>query len=80
MLKRIIFIAILFIGCTDSSSSRETLQKAGFTDITITGWSPFSCGEDDTYSTGFSAKNPNGQMVEGVVCCGMIVKSCTVRF
>jgi hypothetical protein len=60
--------------------SSEALVKAGFTNVKITGWSPFSCGKDDTFSTGFEALNPQGVRVEGTVCCGMIAKDCTVRF
>lgn len=36
------------------------------------------CGEDDTFSTGFRAKAPNGEIVEGAVKGG-IFKGSTVR-
>lgn len=77
-LSIILFIVIL-AGCGAApDSSTKTLVKSGYTDIEITGWLPFSCG-DDTFSTGFTATNPQGQPVEGVVCCG-ILKACVVRF
>jgi hypothetical protein len=79
-MKRIAILSLLLAACTDESGSRETLRKSGYTDITLTGWSPLTCGKDDTFSTGFRARNSNGSMVDGVVCCGLLFKSCTVRF
>jgi hypothetical protein len=73
-------LCLLLLGCSDEDRTRETLRKSGYTDITTTGYSPFECGNDDSYSTGFKAKNPLGVVVEGVVCCGLFAKSCTVRF
>jgi len=70
---------ILVLGCTDEQRSRDTLVKSGFTDITVGGYDNWACGKDDSYATHFKAKNPQGQMVEGTVCCGTY-KSCTVRF
>lgn len=72
--------ALTLCACSNETDSRQALQKSGYVDIQITGWEPFSCGEDDTWSTGFRAKNPTGQQVNGVVCCGLLIKSCTVRF
>jgi len=69
----------LSLACVNEDDSLRTLQSAGYTNIQITGWKPFSCGKDDTYSTGFTAKNPAGVKVTGVVCCGLMFKSCTVR-
>jgi len=75
------FLCVLSIlsACTNSNKTRETLESSGFTDIEITGYSPFSCSEDDTYKTGFRAKNPKGNPVKGTVCCGLL-KNCTIRF
>ena len=79
-MKRILALAALLLcTCTAPDNSTDTLTKMGFTNIEITGWSPFSCGEDDSFSTGFKATNPVGLPVSGVVCCGL-VKNCTVRF
>ena len=68
------------VACTDESAAVRTLKAQGFTDVHVTGWSPLSCGKDDTTSTGFTAKNVRGETVEGVVCCGLVFKNCTVRF
>lgn len=38
------------------------------------------CGDDDTFSTGFKAKNVNGKVVQGVVCSGLIFKNSTIRW
>jgi len=72
-------LAPLLVACTDERGSLRALRSAGYTDITLTGFEPFGCGEDDLTSTGFRAKSPRGEPVSGVVCCGML-KSCTVRF
>lgn len=74
-------LAVIWLaGCTSPESATRTLQQAGFTEIQTTGYAgPFSCGRDDVFSTGFTAMNPQGAKVEGVVCCGWM-KLCTVRF
>lgn len=82
MIKRVLavfgFVFALW-ACTDSERSVQTLEQAGFTDIQTTGYVVFACSDDDSYHTGFRAKNARGQPVTGVVCCG-VFKSCTVRF
>lgn len=78
--RALLFALVLLAGCTDESSARDSLDAQGFTDIVITGWEPFSCGEDDDTSTGFTAINSNGEPVEGVVCCGFVFKGCTIRW
>ena len=67
------------VSCTDESDTRRTLDAHGFSDIQTQGYGWFACSKNDTYATKFTAKNPKGQPVSGVVCCG-IVKNCTVRF
>lgn len=80
-MKYLVVLAFLCLtGCSDESNSKRTLESSGYSDIRISGWSPFSCGKDDTFSTGFTAKNPAGKYVDGVVCCGLMFKGCTVRF
>lgn len=78
---RISVIALLLLGaCSAPDWTHETLEKSGFSDVdTANGWAPFRCSKDDSFSTHFTATNPVGQRVSGVVCCG-IFKSCTVRF
>lgn len=79
MKKLLCILALCTFGCTDEESSAKALSNAGFTDIQFNGYSYFDCSEDDTYATKFTAKNPNGLIVEGTVCCGYF-KKCTIRF
>jgi len=79
MKKLVLMCIVLMAGCTAPDRSRETLDNSGFTNIEIGGWAGLSCSDGDTYKTKFSATNPNGKRVTGVVCCGMM-KGCTVRF
>lgn len=80
-MKKLLLVAVLFalVSCTDEDASHKALRSQGFTNISFTGYEHFSCSEDDVYKTGFVATNPNGQRVEGTVCCGFF-KSCTVRW
>lgn len=66
-------------GCTDEDGTRRALQQQGFYDIKTEGYAFFSCSNADSFATKFTAKNPAGQTVSGVVCCGWL-KSCTVRW
>lgn len=75
----LLLLLLLLAACTDEQRTRSTLEAAGFTEIETTGYDWWSCGQGDDYSTGFRAKNPRGELVQGVVCCGW-AKACTVRF
>ena len=76
----IMFCFLALIGCTNHDATVSTLESSGFTEIQTGKHDFFSCGQDDFYATKFTATNPIGKKVKGTVCCGMIVKSCTVRF
>ena len=87
-LALLFFIAALFLvpvalneagACSDATRTERTLDAAGYTDIEAGGYDYFACGEGDSFSTHFTAKNPQGETVEGTVCCGWW-KSCTVRY
>jgi hypothetical protein len=75
----LIILGLTLCSCTDEDATIRTLSNSGYTQITTEGYAFFGCGEDDTYATAFTAKNPHGDTVSGVVCCGLL-KSCTVRF
>ena len=82
-MKKTIAIAIMMLtlgGCTDPQGAKEALQSQGFSDINITGYKMFMCSENDVYSTGFVAKNVNGQTVKGSVCSGVFFKGSTIRY
>jgi hypothetical protein len=75
-----IFITLLCAtGCTRTDQATMVLKNEGYTDIKITGYALFMCGEDDTFSTEFTAKNRNGQIVSGAVCSGLL-KGATIRY
>ena len=77
----IVVLSLISFGCfTNEPDTRRTLDDSGYTDVEITGYSYWACGKDDTYHTGFRAKNVKGKTVEGTVCCGMWTKGCTIRF
>lgn len=80
-MRAMIFIAGLFLlaGCTDESTARRALEGAGYSHIRFTGYSWFSCGQEDVKSTGFVAKGPTGQSVSDTVCSGIIFKNSTIR-
>ena len=79
-MRRLLVLCFLLASCYAPNDSREALQKSGYRNIQIDGWAPFNCGDNDTFSTGFTATNSNGERVSGTVCCGLIFKGCTVRF
>lgn len=68
--------------CDDQPASIRTLDSMGFTDVKLQGHKIWGCGEGDKSSIAFTARNPKGVEVEGVVCCGGTIstKGCTVRF
>lgn len=74
MKKIILVVSFLFlIGCTNETDAKRVLSDQGYTDIQMTGYRTFLCGDDYTYSTGFSAKAPVTQkQVTGAVCSGIL--------
>lgn len=79
-MKQLIFFALLLSACTNESDTRRTLESEGYTDVQVDGYSWFVCSDDDVFATKFTAKNANGKIVYGTVCCGFLTKGCTVRF
>lgn len=79
MRKCLLVLVALAFGCTDDSGSRSALVSAGYSNINLTGYRWMGCGNEDSYHTGFTATNPAGVRVSGVVCCGLM-KGCTIRF
>lgn len=80
-LALIAILALSLTACSNASDATKALTAQGFTDIQITGYAgPFACSEDDFYSTGFIATNPQGKRVEGVACSGFFFKSTTIRW
>ena len=67
------------VGCTDVDGARHALEAQGFTNIEIGGYAAFACANSDDYATQFTATNPHGKRVSGVVCSGFL-KGATVRW
>lgn len=79
-LLAVIALSVGLAGCfTTDDEARETLDKAGFTNIKTGDDVFFGCGHGDKFGREFTATNANGRSVSGIVCCGNW-KSCTVRF
>lgn len=84
MKKLTVAILILFcLSCTsenDFEKAKRQLEMQGYTDIKNTGYNFFCCdSETDNFSTGFEAKDKQGNVVQGCICSG-ILKGITVRF
>lgn len=80
LLPAVILAAILFMsGCTAPDKATQVLRDQGYTNIEITGYAWFMCGDKDKFSTGFRATAPTGATVEGAVCSGWF-KGYTIRF
>lgn len=81
-MKKIVLVAAISIAlltrCTDDSGAKRAAEGMGFTNVEITGYRMWGCGRDDSFSTGFRAKNVRGETVTGIVCSGWL-KGSTVR-
>ena len=78
----LISIFLLAVSCTDDKAFAEgkrQLESQGYTDIINTGYDSFCCSKDDDFSTGFSAKDKNGNIITGCFCNGLF-KGVTIRF
>ncbi|EON11938.1 hypothetical protein [Pandoraea sp. SD6-2] len=69
----------LLSACTDSDTARRALTGAGYTDIHIDGYSFYGCGDNDDFSTAFTATGPTGVQVTGAVCSSFLTKAATIR-
>lgn len=80
MKKILIALAVLALtACSSRSDAEHALSNAGFTNVETRGYSFFGCGKDDSFKTKFTATNPQGKQVSGVVCSGWF-KGGTIRF
>ncbi len=73
-------IMIFAGGCEDKPRAATVLDHEGYTQITFTGYAWGACADSDSYQTGFRAQNREGKTVTGTVCCGALLKSCTIRY
>lgn len=73
---------VLLSSCTSNSDfikGKQQLESQGYTNIKNTGFKPFYCGEDDVFSTGFTALDSKGNKVDGCFCGGLM-KGVTIRY
>ncbi|MCG8734628.1 hypothetical protein [Tenacibaculum finnmarkense] len=64
----ILFCVAFLSSCTsdsDFNKGKKQLEAQGYTNVKNTGYRPFYCGEDDTFSTGFTAIDSKGNKVDG---------------
>ena len=88
-MSRLVFVAsmILLCGCGEAvgkDRAKDTLEAAGYSDVKVTaqhGIAPalYGCSDDDAVAFEAVATNPAGKRVATTVCCGLFLKSCTVR-
>jgi|10_taG_2_1085330.scaffolds.fasta_scaffold02292_2 hypothetical protein len=75
-------VVILCTSCTSSNDfqkGKKQLEQQGYTNVENTGWAAFCCSDEDTFSTGFKAKDKQGRTVKGCFCGG-VLKGVTIRF
>lgn len=72
------FFVLVFYGFDDPEGTTRVLTQMGYTHIKTTGVRPFARGENEYYSTGFTATSPTGQIVTGTVTKGL--RGSTVRW
>jgi hypothetical protein len=81
-MKKILAIALIALslsGCTQPERTERVLAENGYTNVRITGYTFFGCGQGDAFHTEFVAVSPTGKTVSGVVCSGLF-KGATIRF
>lgn len=77
----IVMLAVVILSaCTCSNDARRALTAAGYTNIQPGDYAWFACSKDDFFHTKFTATNPLGKTVSGVVCSGLIFKNATIRY
>lgn len=81
LLAGMLLATSLLAACSDPVGADRAVRAMGFTDVTTTGYRFTGCGKDDDQSTGFTARNPRGEMISGVVCSNWspFGKTSTVR-
>lgn len=76
----LLLVVAWFLPWTNEADTKRALKYNGFTDVVTHGHGFFACMSDWS-ATEFEATNPVGlKRVPGVVCCGLFMKACTVRW
>lgn len=74
----LICLAMTFVSCTAPDQARRVLDESGYSEVQLTGYRWFTCGENDVYHDGFIARGPTGRSVKGTICAGWF-KGATIR-
>jgi hypothetical protein len=65
-------------GCyNDKDKVRKILERDGYTEVDVGGWTWLGCSDDDTFKNSFTAKK-GGEKVDGYACGGWL-KGLTIR-
>lgn len=61
----------------------SAMESAGYSDVVVRESSALAtihgCSKGDTVAIKVSAKNPAGMPTTATVCCGLMLKGCTIR-
>lgn len=57
----------------------QTLKNRGFDPIEVGGYGWYDCGDAGLVSTRFKATAPNGEIVSGSVCRGLVIGGSTLK-
>lgn len=80
-------VLVMLGGCgelVEPSKAVSTMESAGYTDVRVIAqhgvaaeWA--GCSKGDAVGFDVSAKNPAGVRTTALVCCGLVMKGCTIR-
>lgn len=85
---RLLIASILFLGCGEFVSQDRAVKAAtdeGYTHVTVTGQHGISphyvggCDSSDSVAFDVTATNNQQRRVSFTVCCGLVMKGCTIR-
>lgn len=83
-----IALVVIASGCGEAVSkdrATDAMEAAGYSDVHVTGQhgiAPeiYGCAKGDAVAFDVRAKNPAGKRTTATVCCGLILKGCTIRY
>lgn len=64
----------------ENSNHSRILKSEGYENIELTGFPLWGCsGDDSAINSSTFRATKNGEKVDGTICCGLLLKGCTVR-
>jgi hypothetical protein len=78
----------MLAGCGEFKSvseAKRTAEAAGLSSVVVRGKhgmapSLYGCSESDAVAFDVIGTNARGDRVDAVVCCGLVLKACTIRY